>query len=42
VIGVADENLADYWDEASRKYPTQVVWCGSPIVDSYARIWAHK
>jgi hypothetical protein len=25
VIGVADENLADYWDEASRKYPTQVV-----------------
>ena len=24
VITVADENLADYWDEMAKKYPTQV------------------
>ena len=24
LISVADDNLADHWDEAAKKYPTQV------------------
>jgi hypothetical protein len=26
VLGVADENLREYWDEMAKKYPAQVHW----------------